>query len=96
MVSDKNFDVNKWLDQLVAPIGDDLLSGAAEIALQAIVLYKTVLASPHNFTSDEMKKCLEELGRKLNQTQPAMASLMVGTMVAWLNISLAPLARAIA
>lgn len=76
MVSDNTNENEKFIERLVAPIRNDLLSGAAEIALQAIVVFKTVLSFNQNTEVKELRENLKLTGLKLIEAQPAMASLV--------------------
>jgi len=58
---------------LVQPIKDDLLSGAAEIALRAITVFQTVLKNNEKESPERMKEQLTETARLLVEAQPAMA-----------------------
>ncbi len=71
----KDSEREKGIEQLIAPIGNDLLSGAAEIALQAISLFQSILSSVDTNT-DQLKHDLEFASAKLIDAQPAMASLV--------------------
>ena len=59
------------ISQLVQPVRDDLLSGAAEVALRAITIYQTVLQSEEDPV--KLKNFLTELTLALIDAQPAMA-----------------------
>lgn len=61
------------LKELVAPISDDLTSGAAEIALRAITVFQTVLSHPEDKTAEAIKKSLNQTAVCLVEAQPAMA-----------------------
>jgi translation initiation factor eIF-2B subunit delta len=63
------------VEQLVQPIKDDLLSGAAEIALRAISLYQGILASEAGNDLFTLRTLLSETARALVDAQPAMAPL---------------------
>ncbi len=63
------------LDQLVAPIRDDLLSGAAEIALRAITAFQTMLQGTENMSVKEVEQRLISTAHALTEAQPAMAPL---------------------
>ncbi len=75
MVSDKNIEKEKWIKQLLSPIREDLLSGAAELALQAIVVFQTVLGSSNTDDVSALKEELRLTAQELIDSQPAMASL---------------------
>jgi translation initiation factor eIF-2B subunit delta len=74
MASNGNSERKKLTEQLVAPIGNDLLSGAAEIALRGITVFKSILSTA-NSSSDEIKADIEFASQKLIEAQPAMASI---------------------
>lgn len=60
---------------LIQPIKDDLLSGAAEIALRAITVFQTVIKSNEKEPPAVMKEHLVKTARALVDAQPAMAPL---------------------
>lgn len=76
MVSDKNTEKEKWIEQLLNPISNDTLSGAAELALQSIVVFQTVLSSSNTKEVTEIREDLRLVACKLIRAQPAMASLL--------------------
>lgn len=57
--------------ELIKPIRDDLLSGAAEIALRAITIFQTVMNE--DLQPAPLKKKLVQTARALIDSQPAMA-----------------------
>jgi translation initiation factor 2B subunit (eIF-2B alpha/beta/delta family) len=61
------------LNELVAPIKDDLTSGAAEIALRAIVVLQSVLEADRDLSADRLKVSLTDVSAALVACQPAMA-----------------------
>ncbi len=61
------------LESMVVPIRDDLTSGAAEIALQAITIFRSLLTSDKNVSRLKEDLCL--LSCELVKAQPAMAPL---------------------
>jgi translation initiation factor 2B subunit (eIF-2B alpha/beta/delta family) len=63
------------LKELVQPIKDDLLSGAAEIALRAITVFQTVMKDSANGSVPELKADIVQTARTLVDAQPAMAPL---------------------
>jgi translation initiation factor 2B subunit (eIF-2B alpha/beta/delta family) len=63
------------LDDMVAPIRDDLTSGAAEIALRAITVFQTTLTGTEDMSPDRVKQRLISTARALKDAQPAMAPL---------------------
>jgi translation initiation factor eIF-2B subunit delta len=75
MSSSRNSERENSIEQLIAPIGNDLLSGAAEIALQGITVLQSIISSADNTTPDELKQDIEFTSQKLIDAQPAMASL---------------------
>lgn len=68
-------DKKQQIDDLIQPIKNDLLSGAAEIALRAITVFQTVSQLDLE-QSIEVTKCdFAYTARKLVEAQPAMAPL---------------------
>jgi len=65
----------KQLQELIQPIKDDLLSGAAEIALRAITVFQTVCKTTDTTTVASLKADIIETARALVKAQPAMAPL---------------------
>lgn len=67
-------DASQELNRMISEIGDDLTSGAAELALRAINIFRSVLADG---TSDQAAahEQLTVTARKLIKSQPAMAPL---------------------
>jgi translation initiation factor 2B subunit (eIF-2B alpha/beta/delta family) len=63
------------IKELVKPISDDILSGAAEIALRAITIFQTVLTSDETHDVNAAKGDITELARALVKAQPAMGPL---------------------
>ncbi len=63
------------LEQMVSGIAEDLTSGAAELALRAINVYRFVAANGESKGLDEVKAELAEASRKLISGQPAMAPI---------------------
>ncbi len=63
--------------ELIQPIADDLLSGAAEIALRAITVFQSVLANQENDlpSAEQKKAALTYTACALIDAQPAMAPL---------------------
>jgi translation initiation factor 2B subunit (eIF-2B alpha/beta/delta family) len=73
---------NFELAALIAPLKDDLLSGAAEIALRAITVFQTVMKEAEGESVEELKGRLTKTARALVQAQPAMAPVFqLGNMV---------------
>ncbi len=63
------------LEEMVAPIRDDLLSGAAEIALRAITVFQGMLQGTEDMPVAEVEARLVKTARTLTEAQPAMAPL---------------------
>src|SRR5215471_2334130 len=63
------------LNELVAPLRDDLTSGAAEIALRSIGVFQATLAGSEDLDAEEVKSRLSTTARALIDAQPAMAPL---------------------
>lgn len=59
--------------ELVKPIREDLLSGAAELALRAIIVFQTVMTEKENESHEEFRDILIETAKMLVSAQPAMA-----------------------
>lgn len=64
-------DKTTQIGELVQPVRDDLLSGAAEVALRAITIFQTVMQDATD--PDELKKLLIVTSEALIDAQPAMA-----------------------
>ena len=64
-MSNADRETREWIEELVAPIRNDLLSGAAEIVLQAIVVFKTILSSKRVSNSEQLIEILKLTGGKL-------------------------------
>lgn len=64
---------SEQIKELVQPIRDDLLSGAAEIALRAITIFQQVMSDEND--PKRLKELLIETARALIDAQPAMAPL---------------------
>ncbi len=69
--------VQNRINELVQPIADDLLSGAAELALRAITNFQSVLADQENElpTAEQKKAALTFAAKGMIDAQPAMAPL---------------------
>ncbi len=65
----------KSIKELITPIKEDLLSGAAELALRAIVVFQTVMADKQNEDPEKLRSLLQETARELVAAQPAMAPI---------------------
>ncbi len=63
------------LEGLIIPIRDDTTSGAAEIALQAINVFRHLMSDPLPDDPAEVRKLLVEATKALVGAQPAMAPL---------------------
>lgn len=63
----------KWIKDLVKPIEEDLLSGAAELALRAIIIFQTIMKEKKNDSPGELRTYLCEAAKELVRVQPAMA-----------------------
>lgn len=68
-------DKKKQILELIQPIREDLLSGAAEIALRAISVYQTIINLDTNADLATLKADLTDTARALVECQPAMAPL---------------------
>jgi translation initiation factor 2B subunit (eIF-2B alpha/beta/delta family) len=66
---------SEQIKQMVEPIRDDLLSGAAEIALRAISIFQNVLTTSQSLSATELKEQLQFTADALIEAQPAMASV---------------------
>jgi translation initiation factor 2B subunit (eIF-2B alpha/beta/delta family) len=69
--------VQNRINNLIEPIADDLLSGAAELALRAITVFQSVLADQENdlLQPAQKKQALTYTAKALIDAQPAMAPL---------------------
>ncbi len=67
--------MDNQISELVRPIREDLLSGAAELALRAITIIQTILAQNEHLGPDKLKQLLAETVTALLEAQPAMAPL---------------------
>jgi translation initiation factor eIF-2B subunit delta len=63
------------IEEVIAPIRDDLTSGAAELALQGISAFRTLMAEAENDSPEAVKKLLEDAVQALVKAHPAMAPL---------------------
>lgn len=63
----------KWIKNLVKPIEDDLLSGAAELALRAIIIFQSMMSEKKDESPEVMRSLLSETSQELVRVQPAMA-----------------------
>jgi len=71
---DVDVKVAEGVTNLIQPIRDDLMSGAAEIALRAITVYQSVLAGDQK-SPEQLKSNLTFTAKSLIDAQPAMAPL---------------------
>lgn len=62
-----------WIGDLVKPIEEDLLSGAAELALRAIIIFQTIMKEKKASPPESLKGYLYEAAKQLVSVQPAMA-----------------------
>jgi len=65
----------EWISELVAPIKEDLLSGAAELALRAIVVFQTIFTEKAKETPEVVRGLIQQASKELVSGQPAMAPL---------------------
>jgi translation initiation factor 2B subunit (eIF-2B alpha/beta/delta family) len=65
----------EWISEQVKPIVEDLQSGAAELALRAIVVFQTIMSKKADSTPDEVRTLLQQAAKQLVGGQPAMAPL---------------------
>jgi translation initiation factor 2B subunit (eIF-2B alpha/beta/delta family) len=63
------------ISSLIQSLRDDLLSGAAEIALRAISIFQIVITQNEGQSVDDLKQQLTEVALALINAQPAMAPL---------------------
>jgi translation initiation factor eIF-2B subunit delta len=67
---------DKQIEELVAPIRDDLTSGAAELALRGIAAYRSLLSEiPLDEKPEEIEQLLIKASKALVKAHPAMAPL---------------------
>lgn len=78
---------NKAISELIKPIKEDLLSGAAELALRAIVIFQTVIQDKQNEEPEKLKEQLRQAARQLVNAQPAMAPIFHLANSVLLNVS---------
>lgn len=64
-----------WILELVKPIKEDLLSGAAELALRTIAVFQTILTEKSKESPDQIRGLFQEASKSLVSGQPAMAPL---------------------
>ncbi len=67
--------MNQRIEELVSPIKDDLTSGAAELALQAITALRALMAETAHESPETVKGLLTEAAQALVKAHPAMAPL---------------------
>jgi len=63
----------EWIAGLVNPIKEDLASGAAELALRAIIVFQTVMTEKQNEPPERMRELMLETAKALINAHPAMA-----------------------
>lgn len=78
---------NKSISELVKPIKEDPLSGAAELALQAIVIFQAVVADRQDEEPEKLRDLLRQTARELVSAQPAMAPIFHLANSVLLNIA---------
>ncbi len=66
---------SEWILELVGPIKEDLLSGAAELALRAIVVFQTIMSEKSSESPARLTELITETAKTLVEAQPAMAPL---------------------
>lgn len=70
------------VEKMVSEIADDLVSGAAELALRAINVYRTTLTECESAPLPEARERLTETARAIVRAHPAMAPMYnLGTQV---------------
>ena len=69
--------MDKHITELVKPIREDLLSGAAELALRAITILQGILTANEATTAEELKSQLTDTVQALIDAQPAMTSIFI-------------------
>lgn len=72
---DKSMGNSQELEQMVSDIAEDLTSGAAELGLRAINIYRFILSDSESKNVSTVKRELADLSLKLIKGQPAMAPL---------------------
>lgn len=63
------------IEEVIAPIRDDLMSGAAELALQGISAFRTLMAEAENESPEYARAVLVDTAKALVKAHPAMAPL---------------------
>jgi translation initiation factor 2B subunit (eIF-2B alpha/beta/delta family) len=63
------------IQEVINPIRDDLQSGAAELALQGISAFRTLMSEAEKSSPDAMRTLLVEAAQALVKAHPAMAPL---------------------
>ena len=61
------------IELMVAPIRDDLTSGAAELALRGITIYRGLVAECQDAKPEDLKRLLVDISVALVKAQPGMA-----------------------
>lgn len=74
---DHNSEREIWIKELISPIGNDLLSGAAELALQAINIFQSILSTASTNKPEELRQELKLAAQDLLDAQPAMAPFLI-------------------
>ncbi len=65
----------EWISEQVKPIIEDLQSGAAELALRAIVVFQTIMSKKADGKPEDVRNLLQQAAKQLVAGQPAMAPL---------------------
>lgn len=68
-------ETSQEIDHMVSEIANDLTSGAAELALRAINIYRSILTAEADCDPSVVRENLTAVARKLIRSQPAMAPL---------------------
>lgn len=63
------------IQEVITPIRDDLQSGAAELALQGISAFRTLMSEAENASPEAMTQLLVDAAQALIKAHPAMAPL---------------------
>lgn len=66
---------DRQIEELVAPIRDDLTSGAAELALRGITVFRSLMTESANDSAAELYQLLITTAQALVKSQPAMAPI---------------------
>ncbi len=74
--------LSEEVDKMVSEIADDLASGAAELALRAINVFRTTLSECESASLSDSRELLTETARAIVRAHPAMAPMYnLGTVV---------------